>query len=58
MLKEGTDPKDVKSYRSIVITNILCKILGKYKKQEIGLLPEEGEKKKTGRLDLENRAAQ
>ena len=26
LLKEGKDPKDVRSYRPIALTNILCKI--------------------------------
>ena len=26
MLKKGKDPKDVRSYRPVVLTNILCKI--------------------------------
>ena len=25
LLKEGKDPKDVRSYRSVALTNILCK---------------------------------
>ena len=26
LLKEGKDPKDVRSYRPVALTNILCKI--------------------------------
>ena len=36
-------PKDVKSYRPVALTNILCKIFEKDEKQETGLVPGKGE---------------
>ena len=35
LLKKGKDPKDVRSYRLVVLTNILCKIFEKMTKKRL-----------------------
>ena len=38
LLKEGIDPKNVRSYRLVALTNILCKIFKNMTKKEITVL--------------------
>ena len=35
LLKEGKDPKDVRSYRPVALANILCKVFGKMTKKRL-----------------------
>ena len=43
LLNKGKDPKDIRSYKPVALTNILCKNIWKDGKKETGLVSRKGE---------------
>ena len=57
-MEKGKEPKNVRSYRTVALTNLLCKIFKRMTNKRLVFYLEKGEKHITDSLALENKEAQ